>query len=158
MYKFFRDDLDALDAKLDELKTLIKETNLQIGAACEDGEREHDNPEFDDANRRFEMWSRHLGELTLIRSKADIVEAKDIRIDKVSLGCKVTFVDQNDSKRTISIGSYIPSENSGEISYNAPVAKMLIGLKVGESREGEIANLEVEFEVLKIERAREIAT
>lgn len=152
MYKFFKEDLDALDNKIKELGQLVKETGKQIGAACEDGEREHDNPEFDDATRRMEMWSKHLRDTHETRSKAILIEPNEVHLDVVDMGCTVTFVDQDDNKRIVSIGSYIPSDASTDISYQAPIAKILIGLAVGEHREGKIAGREVEFEVLKIEK------
>ena len=152
MYKFFREDFDALDFKISELRKTIREAGQQMGAATEDGEREHDNPELDDAMRRFEMWSKHLREMNEIRGKAEIVNIADVSADRVSIGCSVTFVDQDEKEKTVSIGSYMPSEASTDISYSAPIAKILIGLKVGEYREGKIAGQEVEFEVLKIEK------
>ena len=150
MYKFFKEDLDALDFKINELKKTIRDAGQQMGAACEDGEREHDNPELDDAMRRFEMWSKHLRDMNEIRGKAEIVTLSDVRTERVSIGCDVTFVDQDGDEKTISIGSFMPSEASTAISYNAPIAKILIGLKVGEYREGTIAGKHVEFEVLSI--------
>jgi transcription elongation factor GreA len=151
MYKFFKEDLDALDFKIKELRKTIREAGQQMGAATEDGEREHDNPELDDAMRRFEMWSKHLREMNEIRGKAEIVEPSDVSGDKASIGCTITFVDQDENEKTVSIGSYMPSEASTEISYNAPIARILIGLKVGEYREGKIAGQDVEFEVTRIE-------
>ncbi|NCS31870.1 hypothetical protein CO026_00645 [Candidatus Kaiserbacteria bacterium CG_4_9_14_0_2_um_filter_41_32] len=150
MYKFFKEDLDALDFKIKELRATIREAGQQMGAATEDGEREHDNPELDDAMRRFEMWSKHLRDMNEIRGKAEIVNLSEVRTERVSVGCDVSFVDQDGDEKTISIGSFMPSEASTAISYNAPIAKILIGLKVGEYREGTIAGKHVEFEVLSI--------
>ncbi|MEX0917055.1 MAG: GreA/GreB family elongation factor [Candidatus Paceibacterota bacterium] len=123
-----------------------------MGAATEDGEREHDNPELDDAMRRFEMWSRYLSDMNEIRSKAEIVDRTAVSSGRVSIGCTVTFVDQDENERTVSIGSYLPSEESTEISYNAPIARILIGLKAGECHEGKIAGQDVEFEVVSIKK------
>lgn len=152
MYKFFKEDLDALDFKIKELKRKIREAGQQMGAATEDGEREHDNPELEDAMRRFEMWSRHLSEMNEIREKAEIVSLNEVKTERTSIGCDVIFVDQDGDKKTISIGSFMPSEASTAISYNAPIAKILIGLEVGEYREGTIAGKHVEFEVLSIKK------
>ena len=154
MYKFFKEDLDALDFKISELRNTIRETGQQMGAATEDGEREHDNPELDDAMRRFEMWSKHLRDLNEIRGRVVIVDPSEVKAEIVSLGCTVTFADQDENERTVSIGSYMPSDASTDISYNAPIAKILIGLKIGEYREGKIAGQDVEFEVLKIEKTK----
>lgn len=154
MYKFFKADLDALDLKITDLRQALRDIGQQIGAACEDGEREHDNPEFDDATRRMEMWGKHLRDTNEVRNKAVIIQPSEVRDDVVSIGCTVTFVDQDENERLVSIGSYMPSENSTDISYNAPIAKILIGLKVGEYREGKIAGQDVEFEVLKIEKTK----
>lgn len=154
MYKFFKEDLDVLDLKIMDLRQTLREIGQQIGAACEDGEREHDNPEFDDATRRMEMWSKHLRDANEIRNQAEIIEPSGVRDDIVSIGCTVTFVDQDENERTVSIGSYMPSEASTDISYNAPIARILIGLKAGEYREGKIAGQDVEFEVLKVEKTK----
>jgi transcription elongation GreA/GreB family factor len=150
VYKFFKEDLDALDFKIKELKRTIREAGQQMGAATEDGEREHDNPELDDAMRRFEMWSKHLCDMNEIRGKAELVSPVEVKTERVSIGCDVTFSDQNGDEKTISIGSFMPSEASTAVSYNAPIAKILIGLKIGEYREGTIAGKHVEFEVLSI--------
>lgn len=152
MYKFFQEDLDALDYKIKELMRTIRDAGQQMGAATEDGEREHDNPELEDAMRRFEMWSKHLRDLSEIRGQVEIVRLSDVQEGRVSIGNVVTFVDQDDDERAVTIGSYLPSEASTAISYNAPIAKILIGLGVGESREGTIAGKRVEFEVLSIKR------
>jgi len=152
MFKFFKEDLDALDLKIKEQLDVVRETGKQIGAACEDGEREHDNPEFDDATRRMEMWSKHLRDTKAIRSQAIVIDPSEINGAVASIGCTVTFVDQDDNERTVSIGSYRPSDASMDISYQAPIAQILIGLKVGESREGKIAGKDVEFEVLEIKK------
>jgi len=150
MYKFFKEDLDALDFKIKELRATIREAGQQMGAATEDGEREHDNPELDDAMRRIEMSKKNLRDMNEIRGKAEIVNLSEVRTERVSVGCDVSFVDQDGDEKTISIGSFMPSEASTAISYNAPIAKILIGLKVGEYREGTIAGKHVEFEVLSI--------
>ncbi|MBY0309852.1 GreA/GreB family elongation factor [Patescibacteria group bacterium] len=150
MYKFFKADLDALDFKIAELGRTIREAGRQMGSATEDGEREHDNPELEDAMRRFEMWSHHLRELNGIRSRATTINPNDVKADRVYVGCDVTFVDQNEDERTVTIGSYMPHDASLAISYNAPVAKLLMGLGVGDTREGVIAGKRVQFEVLSI--------
>lgn len=154
MYRFFKKDLTELDEKLRRLNELIWETGQQIGAACEDGEREHDNPEFDDATRRIEMWSRHLREMHKIRSQAIEISPSEIQTERVSVGCSVTYADQDGNERTVSIGSYMPAESSSDVSYNAPIARMLIGLKIGESREGRIAEKAVQFEVIDIKKTQ----
>ncbi len=151
MFKFFQEDIEALDFKISDLKRVIREAGQQMGAATEDGEREHDNPELEDAMRRFEMWSQHLREMNEVRRNAEIVRVVEIKPSRVSIGCTVTFIDQDNTERTIAIGSYIPSDVSTEISYAAPIARILIGLQVGESREGMIAGKSVEFEIIKIE-------
>lgn len=149
MYKFFKVDLDALVLKIKEIAGTIREAGQQMGAATEDGEREHDNPELDDAQQRFKMWSKQLHELNSVRRQAEIVDPAGITSDHVSVGCDVTFIDQDDNTRTVSIGSYLPA-NGSTISYNAPIAKILMGLKVGEYHGGTIAGKDVEFEVISI--------
>lgn len=153
MYYFLKGDFDALSVEIEKIADKIKELGKEVGKSCQEGaETFHDNFALEDSHRQQFMWSTRLRELIRIRNQARVVESQ--QNDKVSLGLTVTVKDENTSEiRVIKIGSYmVLQEHQGEvISYNAPLARMLISGKVGETKEAIIAGKKKIFHILKIE-------
>jgi transcription elongation GreA/GreB family factor len=72
----------------------------------------------------------------------------------VSIGHTVTVEDEHTGEtRAMKIGSYmVLTKEKGEvISYDAPLARMLIGAQVDDTRESVIAGKKKRFRILKIE-------
>jgi transcription elongation GreA/GreB family factor len=69
----------------------------------------------------------------------------------VGIGSRVTTVDaETGEEKTVFIGSYQVFGNNGRISYNSPLARILLGAEVGEIVAGEIAGKEKKFEIVSI--------
>lgn len=154
MFYFLREDFEGLNAEIEKIADKIKEIGKDMGQSCREGaETFHDNFAFEDGERQQYMWSTRLRQLISIRNQARVVESQ--RGVKVSLGLSVTLKDVGTGKiRTIKIGSYMvfaKTEGKEVISYNAPLARMLIGGEVGEVREAVISGKKRSFHILKIE-------
>jgi transcription elongation GreA/GreB family factor len=153
VYYFLREDFEGLCAKIEEIQTRIKIIGKDMGrSAQEGGETFHDNFAFEDGERQQFMWSSQLRTLLEIKNDARVVEPA--KGDMVALGRAVhlEYLDTG-QRRTIRIGSYmIFTKRVGEeiISYNAPLAHMLMGGKRGETREGVIGGKEREFLILEV--------
>ena len=154
MYYFLKKDFEALNAEIEKIADKIKEIGKEMGKSCQEGaETFHDNFAYEDGERQQYMWSGRIRELVRIRNQAHVL-LNPSRGDTVSIGRTVTIEDKHAGKtRAIKIGSYMVLAEKEEevISYNAPLARMLIGARVGDIREGVIAGKKKRFRILKIE-------
>ena len=154
MYYFLKKDFEALSAEIEKAADKIKAAGQEMGKSCNEGaETFHDNFAYEDGYRLQQMWSERIRQLIRIRNQARVI-LDSPKGEKVSLGCVVTVEDEHTKEiRTIKIGSYmVLAEQGGEtISYNAPLARMLLGGKIGDTREAVIAGKKKSFHILKIE-------
>jgi transcription elongation GreA/GreB family factor len=63
----------------------------------------------------------------------------------------VTIADlDSGEEKTLMIGSYMTFDKDGTVSYNAPLARILLGGETGEVRRGEIAGELRKFEIVEV--------
>lgn len=152
-YYFTKEDFNALNREIATLCDRIKEAGQEMGTSCGEGaETFHDNFAYEQGERDQHMWSNQLREMVRIRNNSRIVEPK--KTSKVSMGSIVTTKDVvTEAERTFKIGSYMMfgEHDAKTISYNAPLARMLIGAEVGDTREAIIAGKKKAVEILKVE-------
>lgn len=153
MKYFLKEDYDALCEEILSLCDKIKGIEKEMGASCQEGaETFHDNFAHEEGTRQQYMWSTRLKSLIAIQNKARIISSPGASIEKVSLGNIVTYKEVGSSKENRRrIGSFlvfVGQENC--ISYNSPVARILLGGMVGEIREGIIGGKKKKFEILSI--------
>lgn len=154
MYYFLRKDFEALNAEIKKIADKIKEIGKEMGKSCQEGaETFHDNFAYEDGERQQYMWSGRIRELIRIRNQARVI-LEPQKGDIVSIGRTITVEDEHTGKTCVmKIGSYmVLTEEEGEvISYDAPLARMLIGGRVGDMKESVIAGKQKRFRILKIE-------
>ncbi len=150
-YYFLKEDFAELDARITHLQSQIREIGAEMGRSCEEGaETYHDNFAFEDGERQQLMWSRHLHELLQVRNQAHIV-APATEAQRVGIGRKVMIEDtETGERRVLQIGSYMVFRGGQSISYQAPLARFLIGAQQGEVREGRLGRSTRSFEVISI--------
>ncbi|MEW6408341.1 MAG: GreA/GreB family elongation factor, partial [Patescibacteria group bacterium] len=108
---------------------------------------------FEEYERQKKMLSVRIRDLISIKNQACIVEPQ--KNDVASLGSIITVRNETDgATRRIKIGSYMVfTKHNGEVvSHDAPLAKIFIGGRVGDVREGEISNKKQIFKIIKIEQ------
>lgn len=140
-YYFLPSDYAKLQRAIEEAHRRVRHHGREMGLACQEGaETFHDNFAYEDAERRFTMWSRRLRKLIDVREGAYVVEPADTG-DRVALGRTVTLLDlETMERRTVRIGSYMTFDDDGEtVSYASPLARSLIGAYEGELRSATIA-------------------
>ncbi|MCK6463013.1 MAG: GreA/GreB family elongation factor [Candidatus Pacebacteria bacterium] len=151
-YYFFEEDLKDLDKNIDAIKVRLDKIGKEIGESCnQSSETWHDNFGFEEGRRQQDMWSKQLSDLLEIRHRARIVPSS-IGNDHVSIGSIVEFEDTETKEVQIyRISSYmIFNQKHGLISYNSPLAKILIRGTVGEERGGIINGKNKIFKILKV--------
>lgn len=151
---FLKEDLEALDAKIDELRSKLEETLKEGGESTrQSSETWHDNFPFEEAQRQFNLLAGQLQKSVDIRRKAILVDASESS-DKVIIGTVVTIRDETSGEnKTFKIGSFIVFSNDGgrTISYNSPLARIVMGVRINEVKSGKIGIAEKSFKVIKIE-------
>lgn len=149
MFDFTPEGIIQFDKRIMEINKRIEKLGEEI--ASSGAETWHDNASYEEATRQQAMWSNELRQLIQIKRKARIV-TPSLTGDHVGFGRKVTYEDNMTGEQTtINIGSYIVlNEDSDETSYQSPIAILLEGAEVGETRQGMIAGKRKAFRVIAI--------
>ena len=149
IYYFLKEDFDELNRKIYKFVEKLKNISLEIGRDCHE---DRGIFTFEEGERQKQILSARLRELIQIKNNAKIVMT-GVKTDKISVGKRVTLKDEVTGRiQTYNIGSYmILAKKENTISYNTPIARLLIGAQVDEVRSGEIAGKKRNFRILKIE-------
>lgn len=144
--------LARIRAEYDELfgveRPKIVET---VSWAASLGDRS-ENADYIYGKRRLREIDRRLGYLAKVMKQAKVVDpAKQEARDQVRFGATVELADENDSHRTLTIvGDDEAEASAGRIGWSAPIARALIGAKVGDERIVRLPAGEKSYEVIKI--------
>ena len=144
--------LARLRAEYDELfgveRPKIVET---VSWAASLGDRS-ENADYIYGKRRLREIDRRLGYLAKIMKQAKVVDpAKQPSRDQVRFGATVELADEDDNRRTLTIvGDDEADAAKGKIGWSAPLARSLIGAKVGDERIVRLPAGEKSYEVIDI--------
>lgn len=144
--------LARLRAEYDELfgveRPKIVET---VSWAASLGDRS-ENADYIYGKRRLREIDRRLGYLAKIMKQAKVVDpAKQPSRDQVRFGATVEMADEDDNRRTLTIvGDDEADAAKGKIGWSAPLARSLIGAKVGDERIVRLPAGEKSYEVIEI--------
>jgi transcription elongation factor GreB len=93
-----------------------------------------------------------LGYLAKIMKQAKVVDpaSQPVR-DQVRFGATVELADEDDTRRTLTIvGDDEADASAGRIGWSAPLARALIGARVGDERIVRLPSGEKSYEVMEI--------
>ncbi|BCB04921.1 transcription elongation factor GreA [Bacillus sp. KH172YL63] len=124
---------EKLEKELENLKTVKrKEVVERIKIARSFGDLS-ENSEYDAAKDEQAFVEGRISTLENMIRNAKIIQEDDMNSDTVQLGKKVTFIELPDGdKETYTIvGSAEADPFEGKISNDSPIAKSLLGHKVG---------------------------
>ena len=125
---------DKLEQELEYLKSVKrKEVVERIKIARSFGDLS-ENSEYDSAKEEQAFVEGRITTLENMIRNAKIIAESEMAADSVSLGSSVTFVELPDGEEeTYSIvGSAEADPFEGKISNDSPIAKSLLGKKVGD--------------------------
>jgi transcription elongation factor GreA len=125
---------DKLEQELDNLKTVKrKEVVERIKIARSFGDLS-ENSEYDAAKDEQAFVEGRITTLENMIRNAKIISEDELTKDTVSLGSSVTFVElpDGDEETYIIVGSAEADPFEGKISNDSPIAKSLLGHKVGD--------------------------
>jgi len=134
VYPMTQEGKEKLEQELEYLKSVKrKEVVERIKIARSFGDLS-ENSEYDSAKEEQAFVEGRIGTLEAMIRNALIIEEDELNSDQVSLGKTVTFIELPDGEEesyTI-VGSAEADPFEGKISNDSPIAKSLIGRKVGE--------------------------
>ncbi|CRK84235.1 transcription elongation factor GreA [Neobacillus massiliamazoniensis] len=125
---------EKLEQELDYLKTVKrKEVVERIKIARSFGDLS-ENSEYDSAKEEQAFVEGRITTLENMIRNAKIIEEGEMASDSVSLGRSVTFIElpDGDEETYTIVGSAEADPFEGKISNDSPIAKSLIGKKVGD--------------------------
>ena len=111
-----------------------------------------ENADYIYGKRRLREIDRRLGYLARIMKEAKVVDpARQEARNQVRFGATVDLADEDDNRRTLTIvGDDEADASAGRIGWNAPLARALIGARVGDERTVRLPAGEKSYEVLAI--------
>lgn len=151
---YTEEGLQKLKADLDHLKS-VERPNVarQIAEARDKGDLS-ENAEYDAAKEAQGLLEARIAKMEAELAKARILDESQIDTSKVLIMSKVTIKNSvNGAKMTYTI---VPESEADlkakKISISSPIAKGLLGKKVGDSAEIQVPNGLMKFEIVEISR------
>lgn len=139
-----------------ELKKLLLEERPSVILAIEEARAHGDiseNAEYEAAKERQGMIEGRIADIQGKLAGADVIDVSAIKADRVVFGAHVTAVDTDtDEKVTYQIVGVDESDvKKGMISVLSPLARAMIGKKVGDTVTVLSPKGDKEFEILAFE-------
>ena len=142
-----------LEAELEDLKVnKRKEIVERIKIARSYGDLS-ENSEYDAAKDEQAFVEGRISVIEKMIRFAQIIDDRDVEADVVTLGRKVTFIEVPDGEEesyTI-VGSAEADPLEAKISNDSPIAKAIIGKKVGDVVSVETPGGSFDVEIVKVE-------
>ena len=122
-----------------------------IAWAAANGDRS-ENGDYIYGRKRLREIDRRLGYLSKVMKSAKVVDpARQEQRDSVRFGATVELADENDDRRIITlVGEDEADASSGQVSWAAPIARALVGAKVGDERIVHLPAGEKSYEIIGI--------
>ena len=139
----------------DELKRLRTEERPSVIKAIAEA-REHgdlsENAEYHAARERQSYIEGRLAELEDVISRSDVIDTSKLTGDVVYFGATVLVVDEDtDEESTYQIvGAYEADAEAGKLSVTSPLARALIGKKLGDLVEVETPRGHKAYKICKV--------
>lgn len=122
-----------------------------IAWAAANGDRS-ENGDYIYGRKRLREIDRRLSYLSKVMKSAKVVDpAQQEQRDAVRFGATVELADEEDERRIITlVGEDEADASSGQVSWAAPIARALVGAKVGDERIVRLPAGEKSYEIVKI--------
>jgi len=144
--------LARIRAEYDELFGIERPKIVEtVSWAASLGDRS-ENADYIYGKRRLREIDRRLGYLARIMKEAKVVDpAKQQARDQVRFGATVEVADEEDNRRTVTIvGDDEADATAGRIGWSAPLARALIGARIGDERIVRLPSGEKSYELMAI--------
>ena len=111
-----------------------------------------ENADYLYGKKRLREIDRRLSHLSKIMKAAKVVDpASQAARDQVRFGATVELADDDDNRRTVTIvGDDEADASAGRIGWSAPLARALVGAKIGDERTVRLPAGEKSYQVMAI--------
>jgi transcription elongation factor GreA len=143
---------EKLEQELENLKTVVrKEVVERIKIARSFGDLS-ENSEYDAAKDEQAFVEGRITTIENMIRNARIISEDELSKDAVSLGSSVTFVElpEGDEETYTIVGSAEADPFEGKISNDSPIAKSLLGHKVGDQVSVQTPGGEINVKIIEI--------
>ena len=122
-----------------------------IAWAASNGDRS-ENGDYIYGRKRLREIDRRISYLSKVMKQAKVVDpAKQEQRDTVRFGATVELADEDDERRTLTlVGEDEADASLGRISWAAPIARALVGARVGDKRIVRLPAGEKSYEIMAI--------
>ena len=122
-----------------------------ISWAAGNGDRS-ENGDYIYGRKRLREVDRRISYLSKVMKQAKVIDpARQEQRDTVRFGATVELADEDDNRRTLTlVGEDEADASLGRISWSAPIARALVGAKVGDERIVRLPAGEKSYEVMAI--------
>ena len=111
-----------------------------------------ENADYLYGKKRLREIDRRLGYLAKVMKAAKVVDpAAQAARDQVRFGATVELAAEDDQRRVLTIvGDDEADASAGKVGWSAPIARALIGARIGDERIVRLPSGEKSYEVVKI--------
>jgi len=144
--------LARIRAEYDELFGVERPKVVEtVSWAASLGDRS-ENADYLYGKRRLREIDRRLAYLGKVMKEARVVDpAQQQARDQVRFGATVELADEDDNRRSLTIvGNDEADATAGRIAWSAPVARALIGARIGDERTVRLHSGEKSYEIVAI--------
>jgi transcription elongation factor GreB len=141
----------AIRAEYDQLFGVERPKLVEtIAWAAANGDRS-ENGDYIYGRKKLREIDRRLGYLARVMKAAKVVDPASQSTDEVRFGAIVELADEDDARRTLTIvGDDEADAGEGRIGWSAPLARALVGARVGDERVVRLPAGEKSYEVMAI--------
>ena len=151
---YTKEGLDKLKEELNKLKTIERPSISQQIAEARDKGDLSENAEYDAAKNAQSMLELKISKMEELVSNAKIIDASKLDNSKVLILSTVKI--KNLKNKAIITYTLVPESESdlksGKLSVTSPIAKGLLGNKVGDKVEITVPAGTLTFEIIEITR------
>ena len=151
---YTKDGLEKLKEELQQLKTSGRAAIAKAIAEARDKGDLSENAEYDAAKEAQGLHEAKIAKMEELLSTARLLDESKLDATKVLALCIVKIKNvKNGATMSYQLVSESEADlKSGKISVSSPIAKGLLGKKVGEKTEITVPAGKMEFEILEISR------
>jgi transcription elongation factor greA len=144
--------LAKLENELTKLKSVERPAVIQAIAEARDKGDLSENAEYDAAKEAQVFLENQIAKLEQTLAKARVLDTSKLDLSKVQLHCKVKLMNHT-MKKEMEFKLVSQSEadlREGKLAIETPIAKALLGHKVGETIEVQVPSGLQKIEILEI--------
>ena len=147
---------DQMIQELQHMKTVRRREVAEALAVARAHGDLRENAEYDAAKQEQALLEARIAEMEDKLGRVRLLEDTNITGEHVSIGCVVTVKDLTTRQEEVYtlVGEEEADIKSGKISIRTPIAKGMVGKKVGETAEIKVPAGALKYEILKIDVAQ----